>query len=88
MARGRDDAPKKPGTSSSVSEGRVWEVPSQKEKNRFNYRPLNYKGSFLGGLIPVPGTQALERSFCAHHKRLLHLLKPKRRASNEALFRV
>ena len=32
MARGRNGAPKKSGTSSSVSEGRVWEVPSQKEK--------------------------------------------------------
>ena len=32
MARGRDGAPKKPETSSSVSEGRVWEVPSQKKK--------------------------------------------------------
>ena len=28
---------------------------------------------------------ALERSFCAHHKRRLHLLKPKNKASNEAL---
>ena len=46
MARGRNDAPKKSETSSSVNEGRVWEFmlelarvfPSQKEKTGFNYR--------------------------------------------------
>ena len=32
MARGRNGVNKKPETSSSVSEGWVWEVPSQKEK--------------------------------------------------------
>ncbi len=31
-ARGRDAASKKPETSSSMDKGRVWEVPSQKEK--------------------------------------------------------
>ena len=35
MARGRNDVRKKPETSSSVSEGRVWEAPSQKEKRDF-----------------------------------------------------
>ena len=54
MARGRNGAYKKPETSSSVSEGWVWEVPSQKNKNRFNGRALNYKGSFLGVLPPNP----------------------------------
>ena len=34
MARGRNDAPKKAETSSSVSEERAWEVPSQKKKKR------------------------------------------------------
>ena len=34
--------------------------------------------------VPVPGTGP-QRSFCAHHKRRLHLLKPKNKASNEAL---
>ena len=34
MARGRNGAPKKAETSSSVSEGWVWEVPSQRKKSQ------------------------------------------------------
>ena len=136
MARGRNGARKKPETSSSVSEGRVWEVPSQKEKPEFNCRHFLSRHDYMGVLPPNPcfernrafvltptknirpramgHTRAeyksvpwgpslrqypcwlghvfclrfgtLERSFCAHHKRRLHLLKPKNRASNEALF--
>ena len=59
MARGRNGASKKPETSSSVSEGRVWEVPSQKEKNRFNYQTLHYKGGFPQPLVIPPAKSTL-----------------------------
>ena len=54
MARGRNGAPKKPGTSSSVSEGRVWEAPSQKEKTGFNGRHFLSGHGFTGASPPCP----------------------------------
>ena len=142
MARGRNGAPKKPETSSSMDKGRAREFmlelarvfPSQKEKRdltvvifcsdmtlwgSYPHAPaLNATGRLsslqqktfapaLWGIlpwgpslrqhpcwpsrvfclrfgVPVPGTGP-PRSFCAHHKRRLHLLKPKNKASNEAL---
>ena len=58
MARGRDGAHKKSETSSSVSKGRVWEVPSQKEKTGFKSRLIlkhQSRTAYRGGLVPVPG---------------------------------
>ena len=53
MARGRNDAQKKSETSSSVSEGRVWEVLSQKEK-RGLIVVIFCRGMALRGLPTVP----------------------------------
>ena len=61
MARGRNGAPKKPGTSSSMDKGRVREFmlelarvfPSQKRKTGLIAEYCNYKGFFLGAL-PTP----------------------------------
>ncbi len=54
MARGRNAAPKKSETSSSVSEGWVWEVSSQKGKTGFNGRNFNHQNAvdmhFMGVL--------------------------------------
>ena len=55
MARGRNGAPKKPETSSSMDKGRAREFmlelarvfPSQKKKNRSNY----LQGSFLRAVV-------------------------------------
>ncbi|MCP5326238.1 MAG: hypothetical protein H7A09_07925 [Oceanospirillaceae bacterium] len=63
MARGRNDARKKPETSSSVSEGRVWEVFSQKEETGFKKRLFHHqcnKKVYCGSLSLVHGW-ALER---------------------------